>query len=67
MWGFGQVHHRNIAGYNQRYGGLGVHFEDDWGFFAGHFARSIDLEIVALVEAWRMRGNESVALGRVVS
>jgi hypothetical protein len=62
MWGFGQVHHRNIAGYNQRYGGIGMHFEDDWGFFAGYPARSIDLEIVALVEAWRMRGNERAAL-----
>lgn len=62
MWGFGQVHHRNIAGYNRRYGGIGVRFEDDWGFFAGHFTRGIDLAIVALVEVWRMRGNERTAL-----
>jgi len=39
-----------------------VRFEDDWGFFAGHFTRGIDLAIVALVEVWRMRGNERTAL-----
>ncbi len=63
MWGFGQVDHRNIEGFNDRYGSIGIHFEDNWGFFSGqNFSRSIDLEIVALVEEWRMTGNERSAL-----